>query len=98
MNRHLFIGGPADGEWKEVERERELWRVAELPPVRFDPYSPLDSSQLITYKEHVYFRRYWRDDDSNRIHTFYVHSDVPLSSVFSLLIAGYRQPAPKVEA
>lgn len=29
MNKHLFIGGPADGKW--IEAEGPVWRVPEEP-------------------------------------------------------------------
>lgn len=91
MTRHLFIGGPADGEWRDVEHACEVWRVAEIP-ARPDPFTLPIASQLLTFREHRYIRRYWKDYDSKRLHKFYVHEDIQPRDVFAMLIAGYRQP------
>lgn len=87
----LFIGGPADGERRDVERDPEMWRVAEWPTaLSLVPFSPADT---ITAKEHIYFRNYWQDKDSKRLYTFYLHSSIQYASVFDILISGYRRPA-----
>lgn len=90
MTRHLFLGGYADGEWREVDDDNPRWRVAE-PPGEIIP----DPSGSVAYgfaagTVHVYIRRSLIEQDSGITHTFYVHPDVNPRRLFSLLVAGYR--------
>lgn len=89
MTRHLFIGGPADGEWREVDADSPWWRVVEWPQeVRATPYGP-SGVDLQTGTVHMYLRRLYKDFDAGRTHAFYVHPDVKSNEVFSMLVAAY---------
>lgn len=91
MSRHLFIGGPADGEWRDVDADALWWSVTEWSQeIRATPYDPVVDG-LVTGRVHHYIRRFWRDDEAKILHTFYVHSSVKTYEVFPMLVSGYRK-------
>lgn len=92
MSYHLFIGGPADGERRDVDRDAPTWRVTEWPhETRATPYDPIVDG-LVIGKEHVYIRRQYHNYDTKTLHQFYVHSSIDPRDVFGVLVAGYRKP------
>ena len=96
MSRHLFIGGPADGEWRETDRDVEFWSVAYNTPTS---YYNGGGDLPLTYETHVYKRERLEERRpgmwSAGVEHVFVHSSVRGSGFLRALILGYRRP--KVE-
>jgi len=91
MSRHLFIGGPADGEWRETDRDVEFWSVVDNTPTSY--YN--DDALPLTYETHVYKRERLEERlpgaRSAAIEHVFVHSSVRNTGFLRALILGYRR-------
>ena len=88
MSMSLFIGGPADGDRREVDPHIECYIVLESPPpIAPDDYPP---DRFITYVQHHYLYSAVRDMDGVILWVCYVHESLNGANIMDLLIAGYR--------
>jgi hypothetical protein len=88
MSKHLFIGGHADGEWREVEGDRPDFSVAKPIQSSGHPGTMLAFDRA-EYAITVYRRELFRANKMEII--FYVEKSLPIEVAFEMLIAGYRK-------
>lgn len=84
MNKScLFVGGPADGEWKTVPTEMQIIKIAHYP----GKLSDIDylKSQI---EEHTYRKE--RMISGFRESIIYYHSSILMTELFEMLINNYR--------
>lgn len=83
--KHLFIGGDADGTWREIRHEGED-RV--YVSVRVPMGSPWDKQPDIPLQ--VYIREQFRVGGEK--YFIYRWAPMGIEGTFELLLEGYRQP------
>jgi len=95
MSYHLFIGGPADGEWRNVSYDAATWRVSVYKSV-VDYESPPQMMEDLSFEVHNYKREYLQEHLPGRreptIVTIYTHESLVGYGIIRALIDGYRKP------
>ena len=85
----LFIGGPADGEWREVEYLADTLRVVDLPvgpaPCAEDMVDLPDVAETVRFHETIY--RLEKLQDQRGRYLVYVALD---GSLIETLLNGYK--------
>jgi hypothetical protein len=84
----LFIGGPADGEWRALALDREFVHVAVVPPVGVAP-----EALLIDSLRSVVYRRETLGHGTTRWQV-YVVEDMTADEAMTQLLAGYTPRVP----
>lgn len=82
----LFIGGPADGERREVAHGQPFWVVATQEPVKIGEPTDLP----IFTRQHAQYARV-KFTDTNRASYDVMCHETAMSNPLQHLIAGYRK-------
>lgn len=80
----LFIGGPADGEHRAVNRDLPVVAIIEAPELTW--YRGI-GEETLSLKRHHYVRMGLGNDN-----VVYVHDSIHPNLVVNWLVRGYRQP------
>lgn len=92
MTQFLFIGGPADGQWKQADHEH--WQVPVYPTPAVAPYvrwpTEPDADHLCFTA--TYRKRFWRSDKG--VYEMYVLDSMTDSEAMQRLLTHYRPKEP----
>lgn len=96
--RHLFIGGPHDGEWHEVEHpDRHIVQLAEYQPIAafkpegYDTGTPYNEAEMVTCR-HDYLRKCIRGERNSVV--IYIHSELTMDAAIAAMIRKYPCSTP----
>lgn len=81
----LFIGGPADGEHRAVNRDLPVVAIIEAPKLM--PRYHSSGEETLSLKHHHYVRMGLGNDN-----VVYVHDSIHPNLIVNWLVRGYRQP------
>lgn len=88
--RCLFIGGYADGEWREVDTEWPALEIQEEPALPFIDITKIGKfDDTYELKRHLYKRMSWRSDHRKRF--IYFHSELNEGDILDMLLRGYKR-------
>ncbi|MBU3577528.1 hypothetical protein [Polynucleobacter sp. UK-Kesae-W10] len=82
---YIFLGGPADGDWRAVMSSHPAITIREYKPVET---AGLGAAKTISVLDHVYTRR-----DMTGGHCVYAHTSIPTHEILPHLLRGYRSDA-----
>lgn len=85
--KYLFVGGPWDGQWHEVPKDRTAWQVPELPDAVFgEPGADIfPEVRLITY-----YRRTVADGPETMVKVYVAEGVVMTRELAQLTLARWR--------
>lgn len=85
----LMIGGPVDGQWRVIERQKPYVEVVEMPKEAWPLYVS-GERDMPDLKHHRYLGHQFKTDTAGVI--VYGHSDLTPSDVLMKLVQGYKKP------
>jgi hypothetical protein len=83
----LFIGGPADGQWREVEYLQPECAIPVLEPCSATVFGPKDPMTAERFYRTIYYLETLRD--ATRTYYVYVHGRAD-GNVIGVLLEGYK--------
>jgi hypothetical protein len=88
MSKHLFIGGNADGEWRNVEDAPPMFSIAK--PVHASTlYSTAGVFDRVECATTLYRRERFCANEMEIV--FYVEQRLPIEEAAKMLFGGYRK-------
>lgn len=91
MSSHLFLGGAADGTWRDVDPNVAHWQVDADRPVRLLPDEP-SIIDIDIYR--LTYRRMRMAIGKRETSSLFVLVGIPDEEVYGMLLRGYRQGVP----
>lgn len=92
--KYLFMGGPADGQWRDVEGEAPFVQVnmpvaAFANAYSFDPsFDPARAPSTVEFRRAMYYRREWCSGTSREF--IYCEESILPKEQLKLLIGNYK--------